>query len=125
MANQPKKPLVNGKLPDKFSGYTTAQLREFLKCRVRQHAWDDYTSALVRNKRTRRQQIRVVLQCDRCESLRVEMLTLATGDRISNPVYHHSEGYRLAKGEKFTAADRAALRLYLVSKTKITVEEEE
>lgn len=116
-------PKINAKLPSKFSGYTTAALTEFLKCRTRMHSWEDYSASIVRNKRTRRQQLRVVLQCDRCESLRVENLTLATGDRIGSPSYHHSEGYLLAQGEKFTAADRASLRLYLASKTKITVEE--
>lgn len=115
-----KIPNINGKLPDKLSA---TQMRQYLHCRQDMHAWEDYTYTLVRNKRTRRQQIRRVVQCTRCESLRVEMMTIATGDRIGNPVYHHSKGYRLAKGEKFSAADRAAIRLYRASKSKITVEE--
>lgn len=94
-----------------------------LECLDKMHAWSDYTYTIVRHKRTNRQQIRRVLQCDRCESLRVEMLTIATGDRIGSPVYHHSEGYKLAKGERMTSADRSAIRLYRASKAKITVEE--
>lgn len=92
---------------------TAAEQRQFLKCRQDLHAWgDDERYSIVRNKVTRRQQIRRVLTCDRCDSDRVEMLTIATGDRIGSPRYIYSEGYQLAKGEKFTAADRAALRLY-------------
>lgn len=120
-----KTPIVRGELPDKFKGLSAAQLREYLKCRRFMHAWGDAELwSIVRNKRTRRQQLRLQIQCDRCDSLRVEMATIATGDRIGTPNYHYSEGYQLAKGEKFTARDRSALRLYAAARAKITIEEE-
>jgi hypothetical protein len=120
-------PTIRGELPDKFQGLTAAQLRDYLKCRRHLHAWgDDERYTIVRNKRTRRQQIRLVLQCDRCDSIRIEMMTIATGDRIGTPNYIYSEGYQLARGERFTAADRSALRLYAAAKAKnVYVEEEE
>ena len=122
----PRTPSIRGSLPDQFKGYTAQQLRDFLKCRQDLHAWgDDERYTIVRNRRTRRQQIRRVVECIRCESVRVEMLTIATGDRIGTPNYYYSEGYQLAKGEKFTARDRAGLRLYRASQVKnIEIEEE-
>lgn len=121
-----KKPNIRASLPDQFKGYTAQQLRDFLKCRQDLHAWgDDERYTIVRNKRTRRQQIRRVVQCIRCDSVRVEMMTIATGDRIGTPNYYYSEGYQMAKGEKFTARDRAGLRLYRASQGKFEVEDEE
>lgn len=111
-----KIPKLTPRLPAKLAGHPA------LECLDKLHAWADYTYTIVAHRKTRRLQIRRVLQCDRCASLRVEMLTIATGDRIGSPVYHHSEGYRLAKGERMTSADRAAIRLYRASKAKITVE---
>jgi|GEM_PF-4808586 hypothetical protein len=107
------KKLAPRELPFKLNGIPL----NYLECYDKLHAWDDYTYTIVRNKRTRRQQIRRVLMCSRCESLRVEMLSIASGDRLSKPIYHHSEGYKLAKGEAMTAADRAAIRLYRAPKT--------
>lgn len=109
--------IKNATLPAKLDGHPA------LECLQKLHAWSDYTYTIVRNKRTRRQQLRIVFQCDRCESLRVEMATLATGDRIGGLVYHHSEGYKLAKGERMTPKDRNAIKLYRASKAKITIEE--
>jgi hypothetical protein len=120
-----KIPALKAQLGTKFDA---EQIRHYLRCYLDNHHNfdpDDEQYFIVQDRNTRRQKIRKVLTCMRCGSLRYEHMGIANGARIGGLQYVYSEGYKMAKGERITPADRDAIRLFLASKAKITIVEDE
>jgi hypothetical protein len=62
---------------------------EYLTCRVMRHAWDpipaDFTPSFGDA---------VMLRCMRCGTIRIDVFSRLTGDRLAPPRYDHPPGYR-------------------------------
>lgn len=65
---------------------------EYLTCRVMRHAWDpipaDFTPSFGDA---------VMLRCMRCGTVRIDVFSRLTGDRLAPPRYDHPPGYKDAE----------------------------
>lgn len=77
---------------------------EQLQCRDFGHAWRGYTA-----KSLPRRQFESILQCRRCFTLRVRILS-DTGEVLKSH-YRYEPGYLIEGAGRLTARDRGAIRL--------------
>jgi hypothetical protein len=82
---------------------------EFLMCRDTLHAWDPYDAHISRGKTSRRKEIRQVLRCTRCQTLKTRTMTTA-GELLGNS-YTYPDGYLLKDHGALSPADRGWIRM--------------